>query len=70
MNSLPFLTRLIAATILAKQNKMLIAEVALLRTIDRCRGNFDVHEYLRSMRRRPARAMHYASAAERLRKKH
>ena len=32
MNSLPFLTRLIAATILAKQNKMLIAEVALLRT--------------------------------------
>jgi putative transposase len=31
MNSLPFLTRLIAATILAKQNKALIAEVAYLR---------------------------------------
>jgi len=31
MNSLPFLTRLIAATILARQNKRLIAEVAYLR---------------------------------------
>ncbi|MEK7414276.1 MAG: integrase core domain-containing protein [Planctomycetota bacterium] len=32
MNSLPFLTRLIAATILARQNKSLIAEIAYLRT--------------------------------------
>ena len=32
MDSLPFLTRLIAATILAKQNHCLIAEVAYLRT--------------------------------------
>ena len=32
MDSLPFLVRLIAATILAKQNKALIAEVAYLRT--------------------------------------
>jgi transposase InsO family protein len=32
MNSLPFLTRLIAATILARQNKALIAEIAYLRT--------------------------------------
>jgi transposase InsO family protein len=32
MNSLPFLTRLIAATILARQNKFLIAENAYLRT--------------------------------------
>lgn len=31
MNSLPFLTRLIAATILSRQNKALIAEVAYLR---------------------------------------
>jgi transposase InsO family protein len=31
MNSIPFLTRLIAATILARQNKALIAEVAYLR---------------------------------------
>ncbi len=32
MDSLPFLVRLIAVTILAKQNKALIAEVAYLRT--------------------------------------
>ena len=32
MHSLPFLTRLIAATILARQNQALIAEVAYLRT--------------------------------------
>ena len=32
MDSLPFLVRLIAATLLAKQNKVLIAEVAYLRT--------------------------------------
>ena len=32
MDSLPFLVRLIAATLLAKQNKALIAEVAYLRT--------------------------------------
>ncbi len=31
-NNLPFLTRLVAATITAKQNQMLIAEVAYLRT--------------------------------------
>ncbi len=31
MTSLPFLTRLIAATLIAKQNKLLIAEVAYLR---------------------------------------
>ena len=32
MTSLPFLIRLIAATILAQQNKTLIAEIAYLRT--------------------------------------
>jgi transposase InsO family protein len=32
MNSLPFLTRLIAATLIAQQNKALITEVAYLRT--------------------------------------
>jgi hypothetical protein len=32
MNSLPFLTRLIAATILTRQNKTLIAEIVYLRT--------------------------------------
>ena len=32
MTSLPFLVRLIAATILAAQNKTLIAEIAYLRT--------------------------------------
>lgn len=31
MHSLPFLTRLVAATLLAKQNKTLIAEVTFLR---------------------------------------
>lgn len=31
MNNMPFMVRLIAATILAKQNKALIAEVAYLR---------------------------------------
>ena len=39
MENLPFLVRLIAATILAKQNKALIAEIAYLRTeVDYLRG--------------------------------
>ena len=45
MNSMPFLVRLIAATILAKQNKGLVAEVAYLRA---------EIAYLRAQSTRPA----------------
>ncbi len=60
MNSLPFLTRLIAATVLAKQNKVLIAEVAYLRVeIDYLRALLPADKQLRftdRWRKRLARA--------------
>ena len=60
MDSLPFLVRLIAATLLAKQNKALIAEVAYLRTeIDLLHQQIPKGKALRftdSWRKRLARA--------------
>jgi hypothetical protein len=60
MNSLPFLTRLIAATILAKQNKALIAKVTYLRVeIDYLRTLVSKDQPLRftdTWRKRLARA--------------
>lgn len=60
MDSLPFLVRLIAATLLAEQNKALIAEVAYLRTeIDFLREQIPNDNALRftdSWRKRLARA--------------